>query len=844
MKGLKFSRKDNPSVGKTEPNRGDGGKIENPILRASASAFILAFLCAAFASFIVYRQSTQRLSEVRFDHLKSSGSMIAKNTDLSDLSELTAKDDANSPAFKRVIKNIRQVLKSDQDIRYASIFRWGNGRVTFIADSAMPYEMIQGEKVFGPKIGDTYEKASDKLKEAFRTKKPTFDSTPIETARGTFVSAFFPIPNESGKIVAVVTTDMKYSEFMKDTEPLRVALLNGLTSSLLFSLLIGIVTGLITWRSGRRTWELSHEVLRKTQKLHKTEGDLVKALEESHELSESLVKTLWTAGCLIWTGSATSIFGKLVWVAELKYDPGFEWLEAQLRKNPKFDEVWTSLRQAQDQASWERVLAFTIGSKLESTVVEYKIVLPTGRVIWFEEQISIQYEEDGSVHLDAFVQDVTEQRNRTQEIFQLAYFDTVTGLINRSRIHQVITEFLIDRPKMCLIGIEISNFRNINESWGAEIGDKVLKDLAKTLADGIGEQGVVGRLAGDDFVVIIPDESMLSYFIGKVDDFCQKPTVVDGIEVSKVCRIGYATSDENNESAVSLIRKANLALEYSRKHQSLYPVAYKPEMSFRAKMRVELETSMRQALLDREFYLMFQPIYCNRTNKLVKAEALLRWNSSRFGPVSPGTFIPIAEESDFINDVGNFVIDETGRAISKLEKITNRNDIVISLNLSLQQLKNQSTLNLFNSVLDRWSIRPQNLLIEITESSIMHDSAECDLMLNKLKERGFSLAIDDFGTGYSSLATLASLPFDTLKIDKRFVDGIGIDRKQEEVIATIIRLARALNLQIVAEGIEKEEQFKFLQARDVEFSQGFYFAKPVPFEDLIELAKQTSFRAA
>jgi diguanylate cyclase (GGDEF)-like protein len=843
MKGVNVTGLKERLPGRYQMSRGGGPKIENPILRAALSAFILAFLCAAFACLIVYRQSTQRVSEVRFDHLRASGSILEKSINLAQHEKIQDSSDASSSAYQSILRSLRKVVKGDPDVRYATTFRWTNGKITYVVDSAGPYEIIQGKKTRGPAIGEVYKEASAKLKECFRLRKPTHDNNPVTNDRGTFISAYVPMENSRGKVVAVVALDMKYSEYKKDFEALQGALVSGLVYSFCFSIVIGIVTAFITWRSGRRTLELSHEVVQTAQKLNRTESELVNALEASKDLSSSLVKTLLTAGCLIWTGSASTKTGKLVWVGELKYDPGFDWLNPLLKMNAKFEDVWASLRSSEDQANWERILSFTIGSRIESTVMEYQLHLPNGTSIWFEEQLALKYEEDGSVHIDAFVQDVTDQKSRTQEVFRLAYYDTVTGLINRTRIHQVINEFLVDRPRVCLIGIEISNFRNINESWGAEIGDKVLKDLAVTLSEGLGQQGIIGRLAGDDFVVIVPDESILSLLVGRIDDLCQRPTIIDGIEVAKVCRLGYAPA-EQNESAVSLIRKANLALEFARKNQSPYPVAYKAEMSFRAKMRVELETSMRQALMDREFYLMFQPIYCNKTQRLVKAEALLRWNSSRFGPVSPGTFIPIAEESDFINDIGNFVVDETGKAIHKLEQLTGRTDVVISVNLSLQQLKNQATLNLFNSVIDRWSISPKNMLIEITESSIMHDSNECDVMLNKLQERGFSLAIDDFGTGYSSLATLASLPFDTLKIDKKFVDGIGVDRKQEEVISTIIRLARALNLQIVAEGIEQEPQFEFLRDRDVEYSQGYFFSKPIPFEDLIELAKKEHFRAA
>ncbi len=584
-------------------------------------------------------------------------------------------------------------------------------------------------------------------------------------------------------------------------------------------------------------------VSEQSTKLGRTEENLAATVEAAKELNASLVRTLNAAGCLIWQGTAKVHDGKLSWAGKLKHQSPFAWIEHQIASGESFDYLWETLRDPEDEHLWHRSVKDAIAKKQEAVSTEYRICRENGESYWFSEQLTLAYNADGTITLEAFVNDISETRERGEEVRRLAFFDTVTGLINRTKIHEVIGILLAESPRMGVVGIEISNFRNINESWGAEIGDKLLKAFGATLSEGVAAAGIVGRLAGDDFVVIVPDPHAMSWIVGKIDELCQKAIYIDGVEIAKMCRIGYVQA-EDGENATGILRKANLALENARKNQSIYPVIYKPEMSFRAKMRVELETAMRQALTDGEFYLVFQPIYCNKTKRLVKAEALLRWNSSRFGQVSPATFIPIAEESDIINDLGNYVLDETAKAIKQVIELTRDDHFAISMNLSLRQLKNTATLNAFSTAVDRWGITTKNLIIEVTESAIMHDAGECLAMLVQLQDRGFNLAIDDFGTGYSSLATLASLPFDILKIDKRFVDGIAVDKKQEEVIGTIIRLARALNLQIVAEGIETEPQFEFLAEKGVEYSQGYFFSKPLPLEDLVLLAQNGNDLAA
>jgi diguanylate cyclase (GGDEF)-like protein len=809
------------------------------ILRTSLLTFVVCFLGGFLASSLTYRSSLGKIKQTHQDQLKFSGGMFAKGVELAKLAKVKSATDKESAIYASLTQSLKKSLSSDPRFVQASVIRAVGKRFQYIIYGASDTNSANLKKARIINPGSDYKDSDKCASECFTKGKPVVN---IEPKSGDFVSSYTPLM-KGKRVIGVLVLDSQYAFLNRDIASVADSFSKGLFSAFGFAVLLGLFAGIYRWRMGKSTEKLSEDFISTSSKLNKTELELVDAMKITKEANESLVHALWTSGCLIWNGTATLVESELQWVGQVKYEPPFKWLAYELQSGRQFEDVWDGFRHEDDLTAWKRSLSHAISSKSSGITVEYRIVIEGGKVFWFSEQVSFEYDEEGVVTLVGFVSDITEQRNKDEQVRKLAYYDTVTGLINRTKIHELITEMLREKPRLSVIGIEISNFRNVNESWGPEIGDRLLHEVGNTLKEGVGNFGVAGRLAGDDFVVIVPEEASVSWLVSKIDEVCQKPTVIDGVEVAKICRIGYVTADDG-ETAVGIIRKANLALEIARKNLAVYPVPYKAEMSFKAKMRVELETAMRQALTDREFYLMFQPIYCNKTRKLVKAEALLRWNSSRFGAVSPGTFIPIAEESDFINALGNYVIDETARAISKINQALVTADIVISMNLSLRQLKNQSTLNSFSSALEKWNILPKNMLIEITESSIMHDASEGTAMLDQLQDRGFSLAIDDFGTGYSSLSTLASLPFNCLKIDKKFVDGIGVDRKQEAVLSTIVRLARALNLQIVAEGIEQEAQFDFLRDLDVEYSQGYYFAKPLSFEDLMALAQQGQSAAA
>ena len=622
--------------------------------------FLIAFLGGCILCLIVYNRSESQLFETRVQHVREATGYLSRSINADAQRAIAAKPANTAKAYSATKKVLQHFLKNYPDVYRAYTLYLKNGRPLYVVDGGK--RARTGDPHHSASVNQPVNGPSVELMRAFYRGKPVVERTPRSSELGSFVSAYYPIKAKTGKVLAVLGVDMRFDGYEEDSTALLGSFYYGLFATGLVSLIISLIAYLFLWFSRREHGNLQAEVLQQRKKLDLTREEMSQALSLSEEATNSLIRTLGRADCIVWDGRAFRSPGRLDWEGNLEFTPSFDWLVSDMENGQKFAEVWNERRNHDDQNVWEKLLGFAFSQKLPTVTTEYRINVTDVHELWFEEKLDFEYEPDGSVSIHGFVRDVTEAKKRNDEIRKLVYYDTVTGLINRARIHEVINELLVTNPTISVVGIEIGNFKNINESWGADIADKLLLEFGSQLVEAVGSNGIVGRPGGDDFTIIVPDQYTLPGLVEVVSSICQKQTMVNGVEIPKDCRLGFVTATEN-ETAISIHRKVGLALEYARKGADATPVCYKPEMSFKSKMRVELETSMRQALTDGEFYLMFQPIYCNKTKKLVKAEALLRWNSSRFGPISPGTFIPIAEETDFINDLGQFVIDEAAKTV-------------------------------------------------------------------------------------------------------------------------------------------------------------------------------------
>ncbi|MFC0118993.1 EAL domain-containing protein [Pseudoalteromonas xiamenensis] len=439
------------------------------------------------------------------------------------------------------------------------------------------------------------------------------------------------------------------------------------------------------------------------------------------------------------------------------------------------------------------------------------------------------------------VRDITEHKHQEELIFKHAFYDSLTGLPNRylvlERLSQMIIESKRTRGQIAVMFIDLDDFKKVNDSTGHETGDKLLIDAAKRLQGALREQDTVGRLGGDEFIILlksIRDQSNVVPIANNLVKLFQSPFCIDQKEFSVSLSLGIAMYPNDADSPQELLSKADSAM-YNSKRQGRNTFSfYTEKMSEILARRLQLESMMQSALERNEFSVFFQPQFDLKTKKLLGAEALLRWNSNRLGPISPAEFIPVAEQNGYIVEMGKFVLRE---ALANAQ--TWQQDLPyplrIAINLSPRQFRDVRLLHDLQKFMAN-NVDPKvQIELEITEGLLLSGDDSVKSTLYQLHDLGFMLAMDDFGTGYSSLSYLRQYPFDVLKIDKSFVQDMGHD-SGIQLVNTIISMAHGLGLKVVAEGIETEEQMELLTKLGCDVGQGFYLGKPMPssvFDELI-----------
>jgi EAL domain-containing protein (putative c-di-GMP-specific phosphodiesterase class I) len=354
----------------------------------------------------------------------------------------------------------------------------------------------------------------------------------------------------------------------------------------------------------------------------------------------------------------------------------------------------------------------------------------------------------------------------------------------------------------------------------------------------------VARLGGDEFMLILTgseknsqDETLAEYEdhiktkAAEILDRVSQPCVVEDMEFSVTASIGIAIFPEDGDDPHILLKNADTAMyRGKRKGRNTFEV-FTPEMSDTVVKRVEIESKLRRAYENEKFYLKYQSLVDTRDMRLVGAEALLRWHDEELGNVPPEVFIPFAEETGLIVDIGHWVIDQVCRDVKAMRRDQDSKDLYVAVNLSGRQFRGKGIASQIEDTLSKHKLPGNCLELEITERLLMKDVPDVIATLNQFKEMGIKLSIDDFGTGYSSLSYLKRFPFDVLKIDKAFVQDIGIDPDDAALCEAIISMAHSLGLSVIGEGVENEEQFEFLRSRGAEIIQGYYVSKPMRYED-------------
>ena len=442
-------------------------------------------------------------------------------------------------------------------------------------------------------------------------------------------------------------------------------------------------------------------------------------------------------------------------------------------------------------------------------------------------------------------QNITERRKAEQKIRYLARIDALTKMPNRMQFQHLLQRAIArarrSNKSLCLFYIDIDKFKEINSTFGHLAGDTALETVAERLTSALPRNSVIGRLAGDEFAVIVDKLDAGAEIRTSLDKLTQilldclaEPFFVQGHEVFMTASMGLAFYPADASNVIDLIRNSDAALYHAKKNGGNLFSYYLPEMNETSVERLMTKSKLKRAFERNELLVHYQPKYNIETGQIIGAEALVRWELPERGIILPADFIPIAEESNLISEIGEWVLNRVCEDIRYWQRSVSSTGRV-SVNLSLKQLRQPDFIHRISSILRSYEVSPTSLELEITETTLMEDSDRTIKMLDELHSLGLHLAIDDFGTGYSSLSALQQFPISTLKIDKSFVRDVAISSDDATIVETIIHMGQNLKMDVVAEGVETEEQLNLLQQMDCTYVQGLLFGDPMSSDNYLEL---------
>jgi diguanylate cyclase (GGDEF)-like protein len=436
-------------------------------------------------------------------------------------------------------------------------------------------------------------------------------------------------------------------------------------------------------------------------------------------------------------------------------------------------------------------------------------------------------------HANVSLERESERREEQERLVYLAFHDELTGLNNRAHWQDVLRTRIAaaesgqERASFSVLFIDLDRFKDVNDAAGHAHGDAILVETASRLRLAVRANDAVGRLGGDEFAILC-EGLEAQYVAERIRELFRVPFVVRDRSYDLSATIGIANYPDDGTSVEDLLKNADQALYYAKRRGGDAFVRFDSLMAEERRKRHVIREALASAIANEEFQLYYQPIYDLRTCKCESLEALIRWNSATLGHVPPSVFIPVAEETDLMRDIGRWGIDA---AIKQLNR-WNTNWAApmptrIAVNVSVRQLRDPAFLIALETSLQRYDVDPQQLELEVTESAAMADTDACIELLRQCRSLGVRVTLDDFGTHYSSLTYLQRLPVDTIKIDRSFVSGLPSDQGDAAIVRGVINLGHDLKRTIVAEGIEKQEQLDWLRRAGCDYVQGFFLARPM-----------------
>ena len=433
--------------------------------------------------------------------------------------------------------------------------------------------------------------------------------------------------------------------------------------------------------------------------------------------------------------------------------------------------------------------------------------------------------------------DITEVRHTQERLTHLANVDVLSGLPNRGRVRQLLGEALrgatAGNVPCAIMFLDLDGFKPVNDTFGHPKGDAVLQAVAKRLCDEVAGDGHVGRMGGDEFAIVIPDAQSRRKIEGLADRIIRsiaEPYMIDQTEIMIGVSIGCAFGPIDGATVDDLILKADLALYEAKGAGRGIAKYFSSELQSEQEDRVRLESDLRQAIVLKQFHLLFQPLVSAKNQKLVGFEALIRWNHPQRGLVPPPVFIPVAEESGLMATIGEWVIEEACRAVASWPE-----PITLAINISPKQMIQPALPNIVSEALSRHKVQANRLELEVTEGVFISDSSGTLDVLRRLRTLGVGIALDDFGTGYSSIGYLNKAVFHKLKIDGSFVREAGVRPENIAIIQSIVQLAKSFRMSVTAEGVETAEDFERMRQLGCDTIQGYLFGRPLSYARATEM---------
>jgi len=467
----------------------------------------------------------------------------------------------------------------------------------------------------------------------------------------------------------------------------------------------------------------------------------------------------------------------------------------------------------------------------EPLSLEYRLIARDGRVVWVRDEGVVVLDDDGEpLYLQGYLLDVTAERDAQEQLRRQALYDSLTGLANRTFFHEQLEHTASirkeDHQQTALVFVDLNEFKEINDQYGHTIGDEVLAILGTRIKNLIRAGDSVARLGGDEFAVLlaaVSEPAEAAIVAERLIEQIEAPIDLEGRHFTLTASVGIALGSNGKE----LLKQADAAM-YRAKSQPEFGYAfYDDELDRAALDRFKRIGELRKALESEQFTLVYQPVVSLDPFDVVGLEALLRWQHPKLGELPPLDFIPFAEESGLIVPIGRWVLLEACFYASRLRELVGR-DLGIAVNVSARQLQHPDFVHHVDSALERAALPPELLTLELTESVLVAAGDHVEQRLAALKARGVKLALDDFGTGYASLAYLQRLPVDIVKIDRSFTDKIDSGAEDLNLLRGIVGLGKALGLEMVAEGIERDAQQGIVRDLGCHGAQGFHFGRPAP----------------